>query len=267
LGEGIMGAAYSAFRLDGRVAAVIGAGSGIGEAVARACAAQGARVACLDVDPAKADAVARDIGAPAEAAAVDIRDGKGVDACFEALRSRLGRLDACVCTPSINVRKPLLQYCEQEFEQVVAINLRGNFNVLRAAGRIMAAAGRGSIVLVSSIRSLVVEPGQGVYAMTKAGIVQLVRTAASELGASGVRVNALAPGVVDTPLTAPIKKDPAWYGAYADKSILKRWATPDEMAWPTVFLLSDAASYMTGSVLFVDGGWTAQDGRFQPPGM
>ncbi len=255
------------FRLDGRVAAVIGAGSGIGEAVARACAAQGARVACLDVDAAKAETVAREIGGGSESAAVDIRDGAAVDVCFEQIRSRHGRLDACVCTPSINVRKPLLQYSEQEFEKVVAINLRGNFNVLRAAGRVMAAAGRGSIVLVSSIRSLVVEPGQGVYAMTKAGIVQLVRTAASELGASGVRVNALAPGVVDTPLTAPIKADPAWYGAYADKSILRRWARPEEMAWPTVFLLSDAASYMTGGVLFVDGGWTAQDGRFQPPGM
>jgi NAD(P)-dependent dehydrogenase (short-subunit alcohol dehydrogenase family) len=254
------------FRLDGRVAAVIGAGSGIGEAVARACAAQGALVACLDVDAAKAEAVAREL-AGAEAAAVDIRDGAAVEACLEGIRTRRGRLDACVCTPSINVRKPLLQYTEQEFEKVVSINLRGNFNVLRAAGRIMAAAGKGSIVLVSSIRSLVVEPGQGVYAMTKAGIVQLVRTAASELGASGVRVNALAPGVVDTPLTAPIKADAAWYGAYSDKSILKRWARPEEMAWPTVFLLSDAASYMTGSVLFVDGGWTAQDGRFQPPGM
>jgi NAD(P)-dependent dehydrogenase (short-subunit alcohol dehydrogenase family) len=131
----------------------------------------------------------------------------------------------------------------------------------------MTKAGTGSIVLVSSIRSLTVEPGQGVYAMTKAGIVQMVRTAASEFGGKGVRVNALGPGVVDTPLTAPIKADKAWYGAYADKSILKRWATPDEMAWPTVFLLSDAASYVTGTILFVDGGWTAQDGRFTPPGM
>ena len=258
------------FRLDGRNAAVIGAGSGIGEAVAKACAAQGAHVTCLDLDADKAGAVARAIreaGGKAEAGPLDIRKGADVDACFGELVERRGRLDACCCTPSINVRKTLLAYSEEEFERVVALNLRGNFNVLRAAGRLMSAAGRGSIVLVSSIRSQVVEPGQGVYAMTKAGIVQLAKTAASELGGSGVRVNALAPGVVDTPLTAPIKANQKWYGAYSEKSILKRWATPEEMAWPTVFLLSDASSYMTGSVLFVDGGWTAQDGRFQPPGM
>ncbi len=92
-----------------------------------------------------------------------------------------------------------------------------------------------------------------------------MRTAAAEF--APVRVNAVAPGVVDTPLTAPIKANPDWYGAYAAKSILKRWATPDEIAAPTLFLVSEAASYVTGTVLFVDGGWTAIDGRFQPPGM
>jgi NAD(P)-dependent dehydrogenase (short-subunit alcohol dehydrogenase family) len=113
----------------------------------------------------------------------------------------------------------------------------------------------------------VVEPGQGIYAATKAGLVQLARTLAGELGARGVRVNAVAPGVVETPLTGPIRSQPAWYDAYARKSALGRWAEPREIAGPIVFLLSDAASYVTGTVLFVDGGWTAIDGRFEPPGM
>jgi NAD(P)-dependent dehydrogenase (short-subunit alcohol dehydrogenase family) len=258
------------FRLDGRTAAVVGAGSGIGEAVAEACARQGARVACLDVDEGKAAAVASRItaaGGAAEAGGVDIRDGAAVRKAFDAIRDRHGRFDIAVCTPSINVRKTLLAYSEEEFDRVVAVNLRGNFNVLRAAGRIMTAQGSGSIVLFSSIRSLVVEPGQAVYAATKAGIAQLVRTAAAEFGPAGVRVNAVAPGVVETPLTAPIKAQKEWYDAYAAKSILKRWSSPAEIAAPTVFLVSDAASYVTGSVLFVDGGWTAADGRFQPPGM
>ncbi|HET7291988.1 MAG TPA: SDR family oxidoreductase [Vicinamibacteria bacterium] len=260
----------SLFRLDGRVAAVIGAGSGIGEATALACARQGAHVVCLDADAGRAEAAARAIAAAsgsAESATLDIREGAAVTACLEGIRSRHGRLDALVATPGVNVRKPLLAYSVEEFERVVALNLRGSFNVLRAAGAIMIAAGRGSIVLVSSIRSVTVEPGQSVYSMTKAGIVQLVRAAAAELGPGGVRVNALAPGVVDTPLTAPIKASPGWHRAYAEKAILKRWATPEEMAGPAVFLLSDAASYVTGAVLFADGGWTAADGRFEPPGM
>src|SRR5207249_2709649 len=124
-----------------------------------------------------------------------------------------------------------------------------------------------SIVVFSSIRSKVVEPGQGVYAMTKAGIVLLVQAAAAEFGAAGVRVNAIGPGIVDTPLTTQIKADPDWYRAYAEKSVLKRWARPEEIVGPTLFLASDAASFVTGTILMADGGWTAADGRFTPPGM
>ncbi|HEY3120852.1 MAG TPA: SDR family NAD(P)-dependent oxidoreductase [Vicinamibacteria bacterium] len=258
------------FRLDGKVAAVIGAASGIGEAVAHGCARQGAIVACYDMDGPRAEKVAaaiRAAGGTVESDAFDIRSGAAVQRAFEDLRNEHGRLDIAVCTPSINVRKTLLNYTEDEFDRVVTLNLRGNFNVLRAAGRIMTAQGAGSIVLFSSIRSLVVEPGQGVYAATKAGIVQLVRTAAAEFGPRGVRVNAVAPGVVETPLTQPIKADPEWFKAYAAKSVFGRWAQPGEIAEPTLFLVSDAASYVTGTVLFVDGGWTAADGRFQPPGM
>lgn len=247
------------FDLSGRRALVIGAGSGIGEAVAQGLAAFGAHVTCADVNEEAAQRVADTFGG--QALTLDVTDAKSVSEKI----SGLDALDILVATPSINVRKPLLDYTEAEFERVVSLNLKGSFLVLREAGKRMAAQGRGSIVLFSSIRSQVVEPGQGVYAATKAGTLQLVKTLASELGGQSVRVNAIAPGVVETPLTAPIKNNAEWYRAYAEKGALGRWATPDEMVGAAVFLASDAASYVTGTLLVVDGGWTAQDGRFTPP--
>lgn len=258
------------FRLDGKVVAIIGAGSGIGAACAVAAARQGATIVCLDVNGEHASATAARItsdGGKAQAKTVDIVDAAGTDTVLQSVLAAFGRLDGLVCTPSINVRKTLLNYSEEEFDRVVRVNLKGNFNVVRAAGKLMAGQGTGSIVVFSSIRSVSVEPGQSVYAMTKAGVVQLVRGAACELGPSGVRVNVIAPGVVETPLTAPIRANADWYNAYANKSILKRWAQPDEMAGPTTFLLTDAASFITGTVIYVDGGWLAADGRFTPPGM
>jgi NAD(P)-dependent dehydrogenase (short-subunit alcohol dehydrogenase family) len=253
------------FDLKGKVTVVIGGGSGIGAAVARGAAELGADVVVLDANETAAQSVASAISA--SSAGLDIRSAGEVRSALDAVALVRGSLDIVICTPSINVRKPILQYAEEEFDRVVEVNLKGSFNVLQAAGRIMTAARRGSIVVFSSIRAQVVEPGQSVYAMTKAGIVQLVRTAAAEFGAFGVRVNAVGPGVVETPLTEPIKAHADWYDAYASKTALKRWAKPEEMIGPTLFLASDAASYVTGTILFADGGWTAVDGRFTPPGM
>ncbi|HXM55816.1 MAG TPA: SDR family oxidoreductase [Candidatus Dormibacteraeota bacterium] len=252
------------FDLSDRAALVVGAASGIGEASAHALAAFGARVACADVDAAGARRTAAAIGGEggaAQALALDVRDPSAI----AAARERLGTPDVLVVTPGVNVRKPLLSIADEEFDRVVELNLKGAFRLLRAFGAGMAERGRGSIVLLSSIRGQVVEPGQSVYAATKAGVVQLARTLAAELGERGVRVNAVAPGVVETPLTSQIKRHPDWYRAYADKGALRRWARPSEIAGAVVFLASDAASFVTGACLYVDGGWTAVDGRFTPP--
>lgn len=258
------------FSLEGKTVAVIGAGSGIGQAVAIGAARQGATVFCLDVKTDGATETAAMIakeGGKAEAGAIDITNETSVNDAIAAAASKHNRLDGVVCTPAINVRKPILKYTGEEFDRVVQVNLRGNFNVLQSSGRLMVPQGFGSVVLFSSIRSIVTEPGQSVYSMTKSGILQLVKTAATEWGTTGVRVNAVGPGVIETPLTAPIKQNADWYNAYAMKNPMNRWAQASEMAGPTIFLLSDAASYVTGTILYADGGWLAADGRFTPPGM
>lgn len=252
------------FDMTGRQALVVGAGSGIGEASAHGLAAHGAHVLCGDLNLEAAGKVAADILAAegqAEAIPFDIRDAAAVRSTIDSYPD----LDVLVTTPAINVRKPLLEMSDEEFDRVLTLNLKGTFRLITSAGRNMKKRGRGSIIAFASIRALTVEPGQGVYAATKAGILQLCRTLAAELGRDGVRVNAIGPGVVDTPLTAPIAANPAWYDAYAQKSALGRWAKPHEMAGAVVYLASDAGSFVTGTLTLVDGGWTAIDGRFTPP--
>ncbi|MDQ1619687.1 MAG: hypothetical protein QOE19_2256 [Actinomycetota bacterium] len=248
------------FRLDGRRAVVVGAGSGIGRESALALAAHGATVVCADRDEAAATATAG-AGEGLSSYRLDVLDGAAVTRAAD----ELGPVDVLVMSAGTNVRKRLLDYSPEEFDRVLRLNLRASFDLMRAFGAGMAQRGRGSIIGMASIRSVTVEPGQGVYAATKAGLVQLLRTAAAELGPAGVRANAVAPGVVETPLTAQIQADPQWYDAYARKSALGRWAKPEEMAGAVVYLASDASSFVTGSVLFVDGGWTAVDGRYEPP--
>lgn len=258
----------SLFRMDGRVAFIAGAASGIGLAAAEGLAAAGAAVICADINGPGAEQAAariREQGGRADAMVLDITDAAAVADAFRRTEEKHGRIHAAVTTPAVNIRKRLLDYGAADFDKVLRLNLGGTFHVLQSAGRHMAANGGGSIVLFSSMRAVNVEPGQSVYATTKAGLIQMARGLAVELGPAGVRVNCIAPGVVETPLTAPIKNQPEWYEAYSRRNALNRWARAEEMAGPVVFLASDASSYVTGAVLFVDGGWTAIDGRFAPP--
>ncbi len=259
------------FDLSGRDALVIGAGSGIGRESAIALAAFGARVTCADINLSAAEQTAglasqqaalAASGAGATAIVLDMLD----EAAIEQAAAGRPDTDILVFTAATNVRKRILDYSAAEAQRVIDLNLRGPFALLRAFGAQMVARGGGSVIGFTSIRAVTTEPGQAMYAATKAGLVQLLRTAAAEWGPAGVRVNLIAPGVVETPLTRQIQDQPQWYAAYADKSILGRWAQPGELAGAVVYLASGAASYVTGSVLTVDGGWTAADGRFTPPG-
>ncbi|HZC18958.1 MAG TPA: SDR family NAD(P)-dependent oxidoreductase, partial [Rubrobacteraceae bacterium] len=176
----------SMFDLSGKTALVVGAGSGIGEASSMGLAAFGARVACADVDLGAAEETAGEIReqkGEAEALELDMRHTGNIRAALQ----RIGTPDVLVSTPSINVRKPLLEITDEEFDRVVDLNLKGTFRLIREFGREMAERGSGSIVAFASIRAQTVEPGQGVYAATKAGTVQMLRALAAELGPRGVR--------------------------------------------------------------------------------
>jgi NAD(P)-dependent dehydrogenase (short-subunit alcohol dehydrogenase family) len=248
------------FRLDGRHALVVGAGSGIGREAALALAAHGALVVCADtrIDSAIETASMAD---GLTAASLDVLDTTAVDLFVQ----KNSNIDVLVHTPAMNVRKAILDYSLEEFDRVVGLNLRSTFYMIQSFGRKMVARERGSIITFSSIRAATVEPGQSIYAATKSGLESIVRTAAAEFGVYGVRVNAIRPGVVETPLTDQLKNNPEWYDAYAQKSALGRWAKADEIAGAVVYLASDASSFVTGTTITVDGGWTAIDGRYTPP--
>jgi len=250
------------FRLDGKTALVLGAASGIGKACAEAFAALGATVICADKNKHGVEATAAEIGAHgrAEVHVLDAGNGAAVDALATAIATTHARLDIAVTTPAIHVRKLMLDYTDEEFDRVADLNLRGTFYFLRAFGRMMTRQRGGSLIASASVRATTLEPGLAIYGATKAGIIQMVRGLASEVGPFGVRVNAIVPSIVETALVAPLKARPEIWNALAAHTVFNRWAQPEEVAAAVAFLGCDAASYVTGTALVVDGGWTAIDG-------
>jgi NAD(P)-dependent dehydrogenase (short-subunit alcohol dehydrogenase family) len=250
------------FRLDGKTALVLGAASGIGKASAEALAALGATVICADRNREGVEATSREIGMTgrAEVHVLDAGNAEAVKALAVAIETTHKHLDIAVTTPAIHVRKLMLDYTDEEYDRVADLNLRGTFYFLRAFGRMMVKQRGGSLIASSSVRATTLEPGLAIYGATKAGIIQMVRGLASEVGPHGVRVNAIVPSIVETALVAPLKARPEIWNALGAHTVFNRWAKPSEVGAAIAFLASDAASYITGTALLVDGGWTAIDG-------
>jgi len=238
--------------VDERVAVVVGGGSGIGAAIARALADDGCRVTVADRDEPKARDVAAALGAPHAAAAVEVTDEATVEALLAGVADREGGIDAVVNCAGVSTIGLVTDLDVAEFRRVVDVDLTGGFVVLKHAGRQVRDGG--VIVTLTSLNARQPAAGMSAYCAAKAGLAMLVQVAALELAARGVRVNAISPGLVETPLTAPALEIPGIAEDYLENTPLGRAGTPQDVAALARFVCSREASWLTGEVLDLNGG-------------
>lgn len=248
----------SEITLKDKVVVITGASRGIGAAIAHAAAAAGASVVLASRKQPDLDAVAAEIteaGGTALAVAAHTGRPDDVEALFEKAKEEFGGVHGLVNNAATNVYfGPMLGIEESAWDKIFEVNVKGYFNTVRAFAR---TASGGSIVNIASVAGMRAAPMQGVYGMTKASVISMTQTLSQELGPGGFRVNAIAPGLVETRFAQVLVEDDDMRGMFVDKTALQRHAQPDEMAGAAVYLLSDAASYMTGQVMVLDGGATA----------
>ena len=245
--------------LKNKTAVVTGAASGLGLAIARGLVDSGANVAVVDANEENLKSVYDRYfqGKKNIRILTDVSNESQVDHMTETVIRELGSIDVLVCGAGITVRKPTMEINLEEFEKVISVNLTGTFLCCKSVARHMLGQGSGSIINIASIMGHVSFPGRPAYDASKGGVVQLTKTMALEWAEQGIRVNALCPGFAKTELTRKLWESKETLELITSLTPMKRMAEPEEMIGAVVFLASDNSKFVTGSSLFVDGGWMA----------
>lgn len=245
---------------EGKVVLVTGGSNGIGRAVVRRFCLEGATCVIGDIDEAKGEEYARELrgeGLSAFAFFLDVSKVPVIKQTVENVLKRFGKIDVLVNCAGVNIRKPVIEYTEEDWDFMVNVNLKGTFFCCLEVGKHMVERREGVIVNLASLQSEEVLPERAIYAATKGGVRQLTKAFAVEWAKYGIRVNAVSPAFIKTPMVEKVLADPQWYSLIVSRTPMGRPGTPEEVAELILFLASPRASYITGANIPIDGGWTA----------